>query len=313
MRKVGYQELLVSVEDNEDGKKILANIKKRKEHAKKKKAKAAEQDQVCVNFIAHSFFLTTDSQTPDALKLAPGSTFEEVLYGEDSDSEVEDNEENTEDRKKRGDGRGGARLRIDNDQPMDLLQSAVTQVTSEWNARSLVALNTRFEGTGLKKSRKPGQEAARFSVDTETGKMIIDNGDKANDETMEVEEDVVGTAYRDSIRSVDGFSRGPNGRVKFNKDTKKRRREELEGEVEDVEMGDVAANAGRKGKRLSPGKVGKEFRSKVRICNHGCPTLIRLMDRLTESGWRCQERWGGSICICYAAASRQEEVRENYE
>ena len=47
MRKVGYEELLACVEDNEDGKKILANIRKRKEHAKKKKAKAAEQqDQV---------------------------------------------------------------------------------------------------------------------------------------------------------------------------------------------------------------------------------------------------------------------------
>ena len=278
MRKVGYGELLAAVEDNEDGKKILANIKKRKEHAKKKKAKAAEQDQVCVNLIAHSFSLTADSQTPGALKLAAGSTFEDVLYGEDSDSEVEDNEENTENRKKRGGDHGGARLRIDNDQPMDLLQSAVTQVTSKWNARLLAAFNTRFEGTGLKKSRKLGQEAARFNVDAETGKMIIDNGDKANDETIEVEEDVVGTAYRDSIRSVDGFSRGPNGRVKFNKDTKKRRREELEGEVEDVEMGDATANAGRKGKRHSPGKVGKEFRSKVRAYNRGYPTLTRLID-----------------------------------
>lgn len=94
--------------------------------------------------------------------------------------------------------------------------------------------------------------------------MIIEDGDGAGDETMEVEEDVVGTAYRDSIRSIDGFSRGPNGRVKFNKDTKKRRREELEGETEDIEMGDVTGNTGRKNKKNSPEKVGKEFRSRVR-------------------------------------------------
>ena len=94
--------------------------------------------------------------------------------------------------------------------------------------------------------------------------MIIGVGGEANDETMKVEEDVVGTAYRDSIRSADGFSRGPGGRVKFNKDTKKRRREELEGDTEDVEMGDVAATAGRKNKKHSPEKLGKEFRSKVR-------------------------------------------------
>lgn len=92
--------------------------------------------------------------------------------------------------------------------------------------------------------------------------MIID-GDEANGDAMEVGEDVVGTAYRDSIRSVDGFSRGPSGRVKFNKDTKKRRREELEGEIEEVEMGDAAVNTGRKNKKTSPEKLGKEFRSKV--------------------------------------------------
>lgn len=92
--------------------------------------------------------------------------------------------------------------------------------------------------------------------------MIVGGGDEAKDEMME--EDVVGTAYRDSIRSVDGFGRGPGGRVKFNKDTKKRRREELEGEIEDVEMGDITVEAGRKGKRRSPEKLGKEFRSKVR-------------------------------------------------
>jgi len=120
---------------------------------------------------------------------------------------------------------------------------------------------THVTNARSKKSRKPGQDAARFKADAETGKMIID-GDGKNNEAMEVEEDVVGTAYRDSIRSIDGFSRGPNGRVKFNKDTKKRRREELEGETEDVEMGDVTANAGRKSKKHSPEKLGKEFRSK---------------------------------------------------
>ena len=142
--------------------------------------------------------------------------------------------------------------------------------------------------------------------------MIIDD-DETNDETAGVEEDVVGTAYRDSTRSVDGFSRGPGGRVKFNKDTKKRRREELEGETEDIEMGDVTANAGRKSKKHSPEKLGKEFRSKVRAYNHAHPITARVTDRSTESRRRCQERWDGSICLCYIAASRQEKVREDYE
>lgn len=76
-----------------------------------------------------------DCQEPGVNKLVTGSTFEDVLYGDDSDSEAEDDEEeeNTRGRKKRGDVRGGARLRVDNDQPMDLLESAVTQVTSKLN------------------------------------------------------------------------------------------------------------------------------------------------------------------------------------
>lgn len=129
-------------------------------------------------------------------------------------------------------------------------------------------LTPTLEGTRFKKTRNPGQEAARFKTDNETGRMIIDDGDGPNDGKMEVEEDVVGTAYRDSIRSVDGFSRGPSGRVKFNKDTKKRRREELEGEIEDIEMGGVTIDTGRKSKKHSPEKLGKEFRSKVCASQH---------------------------------------------
>ena len=71
-------------------------------------------------------------QTFPVHKTVAGSTFEDVLYGDDSNSEAEDDEEeNTGGRKKRRDVHGGARLRIDNDQPMDLLESAVTQVTSK--------------------------------------------------------------------------------------------------------------------------------------------------------------------------------------
>jgi hypothetical protein len=64
MRKIGYEELVACLEDNEDGKKILANIKKRKEHAKKKKAKAAEQDQVCVRIHSVSYIPSRSTKRP---------------------------------------------------------------------------------------------------------------------------------------------------------------------------------------------------------------------------------------------------------
>ena len=77
--------------------------------------------------------------------------------------------------------------------------------------------------------------------------MVIDDEDVEQDEQMA--EDVAGTAYRESLTSVDGFTRGPNGRVKFNKDTKKRRRED--NDAEDVEMADVQTSAAKKEKKRS--------------------------------------------------------------
>ena len=118
--------------------------------------------------------------------------------------------------------------------------------------------NPSFKDANAKKRRRPGEDAARFKTDEGTGKMVID--DKANeDEAME--EDVAGAAYKESLTSVDGFTRGPNGRVKFNKDTKKRRREN---EDEDVEMADgEATSAAKKAKRRADPKFGHEFKAKV--------------------------------------------------
>jgi len=103
------------------------------------------------------YSLTTDSQTPGAPKLAAGSTFEDVLYGSDSESEAEDHEEeNTEGNKKRGSVHGGARLRIDNDQPMDLLESAVTQVASKLDAWLPNASNNCFWRCSLEEEPQTG-------------------------------------------------------------------------------------------------------------------------------------------------------------
>ena len=97
------------------------------------------------------YSLTIDCQTPGIHKPVAGSTFEDVLYGDDSESEAEDDEEeeNTRGRRKRGNVHGGARLRIDNDQPMDLLESAVTQVTSELNPWLQILLDTHFRRCSL--------------------------------------------------------------------------------------------------------------------------------------------------------------------
>ena len=102
--------------------------------------------------------------------------------------------------------------------------------------------------------------------------MVIDDKDGDDDDTK-MEEDVAGTAYRETMTSADGFTRGPNGRVKFNKDTKKRRREEA---AQDVEMADAelpAASKPKKPKRKDEPKFGHEFKAKVSVLSAQCMWL----------------------------------------
>lgn len=106
--------------------------------------------------------------------------------------------------------------------------------------------------------------------------MIIDqDADSDSDDAPVAGEDVEGTAYKEALTSADGFTRGPNGRIKFNKDTKKRRRENREDDDGDVEMADVnvgsKAGGGRAAKKRTDQKLGQEFKSKVRSVRHSLP------------------------------------------
>ena len=115
-----------------------------------------------------------------------------------------------------------------------------------------------------KKHRKPGQEASRFKTDAETGRMIIGDGnsDEEVPQSRHRPEHMDANSYKESLTSVNGFTRGLNGRIKFHKDTKKRRREEMS--EDDVEMADTAADeVVSKSKKRNEIKVGQEFKAKV--------------------------------------------------
>lgn len=116
-------------------------------------------------------------------------------------------------------------------------------------------------GANNKKRRKPGQDASRFKTDGDSGRMIIDESESENADGAN-EEDVAGVAYREAITSADGFTRGPNGKIKFNKDTKKRRHEAME--ADDVEMGDAEESRGKGQTRKVAKSLGHEFKAKVR-------------------------------------------------
>jgi ribosomal RNA-processing protein 12 len=108
--------------------------------------------------------------------------------------------------------------------------------------------------------------------------MIFDESGSDSGDGAAAEEDVAGAAYREALTSADGFTRGPGGRIKFNKDTKKRRRENA-AENEDVEMGEVES-----GKKRSKARIGHEFRAKVRMQSSNFSTKHPLLAS-TEGRW----------------------------
>lgn len=112
--------------------------------------------------------------------------------------------------------------------------------------------------------RKPGQDASHFKTDEDTGKMVIEGESMDAQDAVDV---VAGEAYKESFTSVDGFTRSANGRIKFNKDTKKRRRANEGNGDDDVDMADaVRTGLPRSNKKQKKeAKLGQEFKAKVSL------------------------------------------------
>ena len=126
--------------------------------------------------------------------------------------------------------------------------------------------------------RQPGQEASHFKTDSSSGRIIIDDETfKPAPKSKDPSDDIAGQAYREQMVSVDGFTRGPGGEVKFHKNTKKRRAEEAAAEAvygdgnggDDMKMDDEAKKTtdggGKKKKKTERVYLGQEFKAKVRF------------------------------------------------
>lgn len=235
IRRFGWDDVY-SAAGKEEAAKVLVNIKKRKERAKRKKARAQDDDD--------------DNDEAPSGKVATGDAFEDVLYGSESEYEDTDGESQV-DRPTmvKTKNQHGVRLRADGDEPMDLLKGVASRVANAPGNRR----------------RKPGTDANRFNVDSDSGKIVIPAEESDSDievSARKAAEIAAGGAYRESITSVDGFTRDAKGRVKFNKDTRKRRRENAD-EDGDVEMADdTVENSSKRNKRRSEVKLGHEFKAK---------------------------------------------------
>ena len=209
---------------DEDNKRLITNIRKRKERARRKKA-APE----------------ADDDAPDAFQRAPGTgsmdAFEEALYGSASESE-DDEEAPAEPRRGRADDVG---LVEDDDTPLDLLdRSATTRVPAR-----------------RRKERRPGEEAKKVPVD-ESGRLRFAE-DEAPAPEPSAEDLGAGRAFLEKEMGVDGFVHTRGGAVKFNKNTKRTRANERADDEEDEPMPAAPATKRPRAKKQA---IGEAFRAK---------------------------------------------------
>jgi ribosomal RNA-processing protein 12 len=118
IRRFGWDDVY-GCAGEEDARKVLLNIKKRKDRAKRKRAQNADNRD--------------EEDEGSSGKPAAGNAFEDVLYG--SESELEDSDDDSVAPQAPKAGRkanaGGTRLRADGDQPMDLLSGAASGMISK--------------------------------------------------------------------------------------------------------------------------------------------------------------------------------------
>ncbi|CAE7160736.1 unnamed protein product [Rhizoctonia solani] len=243
-RRFGWEALETAAGTHERAG-VVTHLRKKKDRAKRKKEKQNDQE--------------SDAEDAPA-RVATGDAFEDVLYGSDSDSSDADSEaeskptegQKRKDKTKPGSKaqKAGMRIRLDNDEPMDLLHGSATRLTTS-NVISA-------------RRRQPGHDASKFKTDSSTGRMIVE--ESSDEEGADQADDVAGGAYREMLTSTDGQTRDANGKVRFAKDTKKRRAAEREAD-DDVEMADgtetgLAKESPKKKNKRNVVKVGAEFKAK---------------------------------------------------
>lgn len=76
--------------------------------------------------------MLTTMQEAQTKPKTTGDAFEDVLYGSESEPEDSDDERPTSGKPKRKGLESGARLRLDQDEPMDLLQGASSRIVGEF-------------------------------------------------------------------------------------------------------------------------------------------------------------------------------------
>jgi ribosomal RNA-processing protein 12 len=122
--------------------------------------------------------------------------------------------------------------------------------------------------SNAKKGRTPGQDARHFKTD-KTGKLIINEEEPSSNGNAAADPNGEGTAFIAAQRGVDGMRRDERGNLKFNRNTKRSRDEEIGVDLDEY-LGEKDKGKGGGGKKKKGtgqgggvGRLGEEFRAKV--------------------------------------------------
>ncbi|POR34587.1 Ribosomal RNA-processing protein 12 [Tolypocladium paradoxum] len=231
VRRFGYD--LIHKNCPESDKKLIVNIRKTKERAKKKKDtfRAGQDDDDA-----------SDDEDDDRPKRQFENEYDQALYSSDSDAGADsDGEADVKPRKKTQKG-GRTYIVEDDDEPLDLLdKKALANISS----------------TKPSKLRKPTKTKAKMDLD---GKLILGkDSDDEDEDAMDVDKPEGGSgsgvgAYVAALKGKDAAKRGRGGKLKFSN-----RRSKDDDDAGDMDEGDAVALKNK----ISPGRDrGSNFRGR---------------------------------------------------
>ncbi|KAF9581243.1 hypothetical protein BGW38_001802 [Lunasporangiospora selenospora] len=256
VRRFGYEDIVMFVPEAD--KKLLINIKKRRERAKRNKknnTSGMDMDEEEEDETQASKKTVKPTQTF-------GSAYEDALYGSESDLSDDDEgededakEEKVSKRQAKAKKNQGAEawIKEEGDTPLDFLDRTVVSRVTASHPSTQVARKVRDHSQAFKT--------------TEDGRIVVnesdsEEGEESNEEVdaEQMELDQAENNYLESLQAVDGFTRGQKGKIKFNKTGKKG----VLGQDDDTDMQLDHEGPGpirNKGKRtLKP--LGQDFKAK---------------------------------------------------
>lgn len=222
----------------EEDQKLVTNIRKSRERSKRKKAAAQKSSDD-----EGSGDESDDAAHPQQRR-GFASSFEEAIYG--SDSEAGSEEEDAARRPTKA-KKGRAYVHEDDDEPLDLL-----------DRKSLAHISS----TRPVRAREQRKTKAKFNED---GKLVLGGDDSdvdvletgADADTNMVDTKINGVdAYIEAVSGKDAYRRGQKGRVKFSN----KRSRDAEGDVDMEDDGAGEATAKKQKPERRPLGAVKEFK-----------------------------------------------------